>query len=71
MEWKTIDSAPKDREILGLHSDGSESPMFWSEKPICMLGPTNGSFPPGWATGISGESETNLPLRDLIKWKEL
>jgi len=71
-EWQPIKTAPKDgTEIEVLFEGGEMSTAFWSDKPICMLGPRNGTFPSGWATGHESGTDYNLPLDDFTHWKEL
>lgn len=63
-----IDSAPIDgTEIYGVYDEGYMALICWSEKPICMLGARNGSFPAGWATG-RGETDNNLPMDEPDHW---
>jgi len=65
-----MNEAPRDGEIEGLHSSGEVSLMFWSDRPVCMLGQRNGGFPEGWAT-CGPETDYNLPLDadDLVAWR--
>ena len=65
-------TAPKDgTEIIIYYENGDTTTAFWSEKPICMLGPRNGTFPEGWATGYESETDYNLPLDPPDYWSPL
>ena len=69
-KWLDMESAPKDGEsIIGLYEDG-ESHIFWSERPVCMLGSRCGGFPSGWATDGT-ETDYNLPMDAPLKWREI
>lgn len=72
--WQPMDTAPRDGSTIELayDEDGKETCLaMWSEKPVCMLGPRNGTFPPGWATPIEADCDTNLPLSDPpLMWRE-
>lgn len=69
--WSDLDSAPRDRsEIELLHEGGEISSAVWSQRPVCMLGPVNGGFPPGWATSGADDCDSNLPLREVTHWRE-
>lgn len=52
VEWKSIDTAPKNGETIVANYGTIDKPetalICWSERPVCMLGPRNGSFPPGY-----------------------
>lgn len=72
-EWKPIETAPKDGRTIEVAHDaeGTEiSLAFWSQRPVCMLGNRCGGFPPGWATAIEGNTDTNLPLSEVVMWRE-
>lgn len=70
-DWNPyMEMAPRDENIVGL-INGDEVAMVWSEKPICMLGPRNGTFSPGWATPIGGSTDSNLPLDEPVAWRYL
>ena len=69
IQYKPMDSAPQDgTEIIGKYNDGKEVLMFWSERPVCMLGPINGGFQAGWATCGEGV-DYNLPLDEPDFWR--
>lgn len=68
---KPINTAPVDgTEIIGVYKDGTEELIFWNDHRYCMLGPRNGSFPPGWSPASDGV-DSNLPLDDkeIIEWR--
>ena len=66
---KIIASAPKSGDqIIGIYEDGAEVKMFWSDRPVCMLGNINGGFPEGWAT-CGEETDYNLPLDEPKYWR--
>lgn len=66
--WEHVDTAPTDGStIIGLYPDG-ECEIFWSDGPVCILGPRCGSFPEGWAT-CGGDTDHNLPVDPPIKWR--
>lgn len=67
---KKISTAPRDgSEIVGVYENGEEVSMFWSERPVCMLGAINGGFPEGWAA-TGAETDRNLPIDEPPYWKE-
>lgn len=74
-DWLPIETAPKDGTVIEVNYGTADNPQevctaFWSDKPICMLGPRNGTFPPGWAT--SGyECDKNLPLDPPNFWRPI
>ena len=69
MKDQDIETAPMTGEhVIGIYSDGSEAGMFWSERPVCMLGLVNGGFPAGWATDGS-DTDYNLPLDEPEYWR--
>lgn len=69
-EWNyEISDAPMDEEFIGLYG-GHECVIAWSDNPVCMLGPRNGSFPAGWATA-GGDTDNNLPMDEPEAWKLL
>lgn len=71
-EWQPMATAPKDGSTIEVTYDaeGKETCLAcWSQNPVCMLGPRNGSFPPGWATPIEAECDTNLPLDPPLMWR--
>ena len=43
--------------------------VFWSDRPVCMLGSRNGGFPPGWATGHHCGTDYNLPVDPPRLWR--
>ena len=71
IRWKPFDTAPKTgEEIIARDEEGNEEYIFWSDRPVCMLGSRNGGHSPGWAVGFSGEADTNLPLDDIfVSWR--
>lgn len=74
--WRAIETAPKDgREIEITYGDGSNPDdncfAVWSDNPICMLGPRNGSHKPGWATPYGGNTDSNLPLDPPKYWRHI
>jgi len=70
-EWKPMDEAPDDgTEIIGNYGNGEEAVICWSENPVCMLGPRNGSFPAGWATA-GDDVDRNLPMDEPESWKDI
>ena len=71
MEWQPIETAPKDGTEILISNNGEDiSEAFWSDRPVCMLGPRNGGFPPGWATTRGGGTDYNLPLDEPTHWRE-
>ncbi len=72
-EWQPMATAPRDgTEIRAKYFDQSDDEadyIVWSERPVCMLGPVNGGFPPGWATGRSSDTDTNLPIDEYDLWR--
>ncbi len=69
--WFEMESAPKDEEVLITYDPNGIKDIcyaHWSERPVCMLGPINGGFRPGWAT-TSTDNESNLPLDPPLYWK--
>lgn len=71
MDWNPyMEMAPQNEVIVGF-INGDEIPMEWSEVPVCMLGPMNGSFPAGWATPRGGSVDANLPLDEPVAWRHL
>ena len=70
-DLQPMNTAPKDgTTILGLTQDGVLTDIFWSERPVCMLGTRNGGFPEGWATG-GIDTDYNLPIDTPMMWKDL
>ena len=68
-KWQPIETAPRDgSEILGSYGDGEEVGMFWSERPVCMLGNRCGGFPEGWATD-GNDTDRNLPIDEPCYWR--
>ena len=64
-----IVTAPKDgTEIIGINDDGEEYNVFWSQRPVCMLGSRCGGFHAGWAT-CGNETDYNLPIDAPNFWK--
>lgn len=58
---ESIDTAPLDGTEIEVLADGEWQPVMWSERPVCMLGPT-AYWPPGWVTSPACETDCNLPL---------
>lgn len=73
-EWKPMNSAPKDGTTIVANYGTIEKPetalICWSHRPVCMLGSTNGGFPPGWATAPESDTDTNLPMDQPNYWTE-
>lgn len=70
MNYQPMNTAPKDGQtIIGLYDDGTEARIFWSDRPVCMLGNRCGGFPEGWATDGS-ETDYNLPMDEPLKWRQ-
>jgi len=70
--WQPMETAPKDGTTIEVCFDdnGEETCLAsWSERPVCMLGSRCGGFPPGWATTIESNTDSNLPLFEVIKWR--
>lgn len=67
--FKKMDDAPKDgTEIYGFYGDGDTAFIFWSDRPVCMLGSRNGGFPEGWAT-CGADIDYNLPMEEPLGWR--
>ena len=67
--WRPMSEAPTDGEtIIGRYEDGSECLIFWSNRPVCMLGTRCGGFDAGWATDGS-ETDYNLPMDEPNDWR--
>ena len=70
-DLQPIETAPKDGiAILGLYPDGVLTDIYWSERPVCMLGSVNGGYPEGWATA-GRDTDYNLPMDTPLMWKEI
>lgn len=74
LRWRTMETAPKTGETIEIsYGDGSDPGdncfACWSDKPICMLGPRNGTHKPGWATPCGGNTDSNLPLDPPKLWR--
>ena len=68
--WLSMEDAPRDGTgIIGLYNDG-EAMIVWSKRPVCMLGPVNGGYPPGWAT-YGPDTDSNLPMDAPKAWRRL
>lgn len=55
-----IDTAPLDGTEIEVLADCEWQPTMWSERPVCMLGPTY-YWPPGWVTSPACQTDCNLP----------
>lgn len=74
MEWKSTDLAPKDGTVIEINYGTELLPedvceAAWSERPVCMGGPTVYNKP-GWATA-GGDVDKNLPLDPPNFWREV
>jgi hypothetical protein len=69
IEWLDMDKAPRDGTPIIGNYGGDECGIFWSDNPVCILGPRNGSFPEGWATDGT-DTDYNLPMDEPESWKE-
>ena len=70
-KWFPMSEAPTcGKSIIGFYENDGEAAIFWSERPVCMLGSVNGGFPEGWATDGT-ETDYNLPMEAPIKWKDI
>lgn len=71
-KWKPISTAPKDGTVIEINYGTAENPeenqlAFWSERPVCMGGPTV-YIKSGWAT--AGDNvDKNLPLDTPNFWR--
>lgn len=72
-DWENAPRDGTEIEVGCKEPDGSisESTAMWSDRPVCMLGPVNGGFPAGWATGFNSGTDTNLPIDQPDFWREL
>ena len=72
LEVNDMNNAPKDGStIIGIYGDNT-CLIFWSERPVCMLGPVNGGFPEGWAVAPEEEGvDTNLPMDEPDYWRNV
>ena len=69
--WRPISTAPRDGStIIGIYGGDEDrtSFIFWSERPVCMLGSRCGGYPPGWATAMEQDTDTNLPVDTPTHW---
>lgn len=64
-----MDTAPKDRTIIGNYGNGEHASISWSDRPVCMGGPTV-YHKPGWATPAGGVTDSNLPMDAPESWCE-
>lgn len=75
MSWKPISTAPHDGTEIYIkdfgQTDDQAGTAVWSQRPVCMLGPVNGGYPPGWATGPNSGTDNNLPLDTPDLWREM
>jgi hypothetical protein len=70
MSFNPMEDAPVDgTAIIGRYPDG-EAEIFWSERPVCMLGNRCGGFDAGWAT-TGTDTDRNLPMDEPEEWREL
>lgn len=71
-DWKPIEIAPKDGRTIEFNYGTEQEPetalVFWSNKPVCMGGPTV-YIKPGWATAAEGNTDTNLPMDAAEFWR--
>jgi hypothetical protein len=68
--WKDMQTAPKDgRTIIGKYGEGEEELIFWSDRPVCMGGPSVYNHA-GWATSPEGDTDSNLPRDAPMAWKD-
>lgn len=68
-EWQKMVSAPKDgTTIEGLYDEGDIALICWSQRPVCMGGPTVYNKP-GWATAPESDTDTNLPMDTPLLWR--
>lgn len=71
--WKPISTAPKTGIVIEINYGTPETPKdvclaVWSQRPVCMGGPTVFRNP-GWAT-VGDETDKNLPLDEPNFWRE-
>jgi hypothetical protein len=70
-QWISMEKAPKDgTSIVGDYGSDGQCKIFWSERPVCMLGTRCGGFPAGWATDGT-ETDYNLPMDNPKRWREI
>ncbi|NDV51512.1 hypothetical protein [Salipiger sp. PrR003] len=72
--WRDdVENAPRNGdEIEAGYQEGNQIFMdyiVWSERPVCMGGNRVGGQPPGWATGMSSNADTNLPVDPPDFWR--
>lgn len=69
--WLPICDAPYDgTEVEVKWESGDVSTACWSERPVCMGGPTV-YREPSWATGPNSGTDRNLPLDEPQWWREI
>lgn len=70
--WEPIETAPKDGRTIEFNYRTPDKPeislVFWSDRPVCMGGPTVYNKP-GWATA-GDDVDKNLPLDPAKYWRE-
>lgn len=67
-QYQPMETAPRDGStIIGLYDEG-EAHIFWSDRPVCMLGTRCGGYPPGWATNGDGVDHS-LPVDAPKAWR--
>lgn len=68
--WYPIITAPRTGITIEVCNQVGEEPWLacWSDRPVCMGGPTV-YRPPGWATPVDGDTDSNLPLDEPVWWR--
>lgn len=68
--WQPASTAPKDgtkMTVLYVSGDTEDNVYWQNEGRHCMLGPRNGSYPPGFTSTNAG----NLPVDEVTHWKPM